>query len=196
MSSIIICRASELIETVLREKPAAVVSIEHPGVRAGDKGSAPRLSEHPQTQDVPQLVLSFWDSEQAVANGPDEAQVKKGLEFALAHINEGAVIIHCHAGKARSAALALGVLAQSYPEKSENELVDMLLDIRPQAAPNIIVVRMVDALTKREGKLTQAVLDNPILSAQRAQAEHNRQEMLKRDPALLKKLHPEKFFKP
>jgi predicted protein tyrosine phosphatase len=193
---IIICRASELVETARREKPAAVLSIEHPGVAPGEKGAAPRLSAEAGLEDIPQLVLTFWDSEQPVANGPDKAQVRQGIDFVMQHIGQGPVVIHCHAGKARSAGMALGVLSRLHPQKEPEALLEMLLKIRPQAAPNIIVVEMADELTGRKGTLVQAVLDHPVIARQRAAAEHNRQEMVKRDPALLKKLHPEKNFKP
>jgi hypothetical protein len=92
--------------------------------------------------------------------------------------------------------MALGALSKLYPEKPENELLDMLLAIRPQAAPNILMVEMLDDLTGRGGKLTQAVLDHPVISAQRAQAESNRRDLARERPDLFRKMFPEKFFKP
>jgi hypothetical protein len=82
------------------------------------------------------------------------------------------------------------------PHADEKELIDDLLAIRPIAAPNIIVVEMVDQLTGRNGKLLKAVEDHPVLTAQRTATEERRQNMLKNNPEMLKKLHPEKFFKP
>ncbi len=195
MNDIIICRASELLKKVAQYEPAAVLSFEHPGVSPGEPGYVARLAEN-GFDDVPQLILTCWDSEQEVPNGPDKGQVEKGLDFVLSHIEDGPVIIHCKAGKSRSAALALGVLSKLYPEKPETELIDMLLTIRPQAAPNILMVQMVDDLTGRGGRLTQAVLDNPILSEQRAQAESNRRDLARERPDLYRKMFPEKFFKP
>lgn len=195
MSDIIVCRASELLKKVAQHPPAAVLSFEHPGVSPGEPGHAPRLADN-GFDDVPQMVLTFWDSEQEVQNGPDRAQVQKGLDFVMSHVEEGPVIIHCKAGKSRSVAMTLGVLSKLYPEKPADELVDMLLEIRPQAAPNILMVQMLDEMTGRGGKLTQAVLDNPILSAQRAQAESNRRDLARERPDLYRKMFPEKFFKP
>ncbi|MBI1215281.1 MAG: hypothetical protein GC185_05610, partial [Alphaproteobacteria bacterium] len=137
MSQIIICRASELVDTVQRERPVAVLSIEHPGVPRGGKGSAPRLADTPETADVPQLVLTFWDAEQEVANGPDKDQIEQGIDFVMSYIGEGPVVIHCHAGKARSTGIALGVLSRLHPDKDAAFLLETLLEIRPQAAPNI-----------------------------------------------------------
>lgn len=179
---IVICRADEAAATAARLKPAAVLSIEHPEVREGERGRAPRL-ERP-----PQLILSFWDSEAPVASGPDRAQVEKGLAFVMEHITQGGVIIHCNAGIARSAGLALGVLALLNPHKDEKTLVEELLRLRPVAAPNILVVEMVDELTGRGGRLLQAVRDHAAISAARKQAEEKRH--------LWAKLNPEKIPRP
>lgn len=191
MPQIIICRASEVLKK-LDEQPniAAVLSIEHPGAENDKGGLAPRVADHGHT--TPQKILVFWDSEQPVLGGPDLKQVKEGLEFIMNHVQEGPVIIHCHAGKARSTALALGVLALTHPDKPEKELMDMLLEMRPQAAPNILVLEMIDQLTGRGGKLLQAALDHPVIAAQRAQAEQNRQDMLQERPEFFKRMFPEK----
>ena len=187
---IIICRAREVIAKKDEHKPAAILSIEHPGARPDEKGYAPRVD------DVPQRILTFWDSEQPVKDGPDMRQVSEGIDFVLEHIGQGPVIIHCQAGKARSVGVALGVLAVLNPDDSENELIDKLLAIRPEAAPNILVVEMIDRIAGRDGRLLQAVKDHPVLSAQRAKAEENRQNWLKRDPDAAHRMFPEKFPKP
>lgn len=195
MPQIIISRASEVLKKVGEQKIAAVLSIEHPGAALDKGGSAPRLSEHGHG-DIPQKILVFWDSEQKVNGGPDIKQVKEGLEFVMEHIGDGPVIIHCHAGKARSTALALGVLSLLHPDTDETELLDMLLALRPQAAPNILVVEMVDQLTGRNGKLLQATLDHPVIAAQRAQAELNRQDILQERPEFYERMYPEKGPQP
>lgn len=192
---IIICRASEVLKKVDEEPVKAVLSIEHPGAALDKNGSAPLLAENGRP-DIAQKVLVFWDSEQEVKDGPDKKQVKQGLEFVMDHVGAGSVIIHCHAGKARSTALALGVLSLLYPDEDETRLLDMLLDMRPQAAPNILVVEMVDELTGRNGKLLQATIDHPVIAAQRAQAESNRQDILRERPEFYERMFPEKAVKP
>lgn len=202
---IIITRADEMVKTLdhaandnTNPKILAVLSIEHPGVEPGTKGAAPRLDATPHAH-VPQKILCFWDAEQVVHQGPDVPQVEAGLAFVMEHLqknDDGAVLIHCHAGKSRSVALALGALSLMHPDKSESELIDQLLEIRPIAAPNIIMVEMLDKLTGREGRLLQAVLDHPVLSEQRRVAEANRQALLRDRPEMLQKMHPEKFFPP
>jgi len=190
MSRLVITRADEVLQTLPLQPFAAVLSIEHPGAVPGGKGAAPRLL-HP-----PQMILSFWDAEQKVSNGPDLAQIEAGILFVMEHLEKGDVLIHCHAGKSRSAAIALGVLALQHPDHDENSLLEKLLEIRSIAAPNILIVEMADILTGREGKLLAAVLNHPQISEQRRQAEENRQQVLKTRPELMKELYPEKFPKP
>ena len=190
MTRIIITRADEVLKTLPGKDIAAIVSVEHPGVAAGERGAAPRLD------DVPQLILTFWDAEQKVTNGPDTEQVEQGIRFALEHLEKGDVLIHCHAGKSRSVAIALGVLALRHPDTKEEDLLEMLLEIRPIAAPNILIVEMVDDIAGRGGKLLAAVLAHPRITEQREQTEANRQALLKDRHDLFKKMNPEKFFKP
>jgi len=190
--TITICRADELVDKVKALHPAAVLSIEHPGVKPGEHGYTPRLKDG-----TPQMILHFWDSEVPVENGPDREQVKRGIEFILPYVARGEnVIIHCQAGISRSTGIALGVLAALHPEETPEELINTLLAIRPQAAPNIIVVGIVDELTGRHGKLLKAVLDNPQISAERAKAQQSRAEWYKNNPEKcpprVKKLAPPK----
>jgi len=186
--TITICRADELVEKVAQIKPAAVLSIEHPGVTPGEKGHAPRL-----TNGTPQLVLTFWDTEiKQVPQGPDLEQVERGLAFIMEHVTKGSdVIIHCHAGKSRSVAIALGVLSALHPHEDETALIKKLLAIRPEAAPNIIIVEMIDKLTGRNGKLLKAVNDNARLTAARKQADIGRAKWREENP---EKISP--FWRP
>jgi predicted protein tyrosine phosphatase len=191
MGKIIICRADEMVQKKEETKPSAVLSIEYPGVMPEERGAAPRLD-----CGTPQLILSLWDSEHVVAGGPDMEQVEQGIVFILEHISRGDVIVHCHAGKSRSVAVALGALALLHPQKSEDALIDILLDIRPIAAPNIIIVEMVDELTGRDGKLLQAVRDHEKITAARERTEARRKEWLENNPETYRKMHPEKFPPP
>src|SRR5665213_907458 len=75
---ILICQADEVVKKVAELKPAAVLSIEHPGVKQGEAGFAPRL-----TDGTPQMILCFWDAEQPLERGPDIEQVEQGLAFAM-----------------------------------------------------------------------------------------------------------------
>ncbi len=182
-----VTRYDEVHETLAANAIIAVLSIEHPGAEAGARGAAPRL-------DAPtQLILAFWDVEQASAQGPDIAQVQAGLDFILQHAAQGGVLIHCHAGKSRSTAMALGALALLNPDMSAEELLEKLLAIRPVAAPNILMVEMIDQITGRGGTLLAAVLAHPQIDRQRRETEEARQSFMRSNPETARKIFPEKF---
>ena len=179
---ITVCRADELVAKVAKLKPAAVLSIEGPEARPEDASYSPRL-----TDGTPQMILGFFDYPDVNGpGGPEIEQVEAGLAFIMERITKGDVIIHCTLGKSRSAAMALGVLSQLHPHDTEAELLKKLLAIRPIAAPNIIVVGMVDELTGRGGKLVKAVLDHPGLTAAREAAIASRAEYIKKHPMRIK----------
>ena len=179
-ATIIICRADEVVANVAKLKPVAVLSIEHPEAKPEQTGSAPRL-----TDGTPQMILNFFDYPfENGPGGPDIEQVEQGLAFimdSLAKAKGGNVIIHCALGKSRSVGMALGVLSQLYPRESEAALIKRLVAIRPEAAPNILVVEMVDKLTGRKGKLLQAVLDDPKITAARETAAASRAAWIKKN---------------
>jgi predicted protein tyrosine phosphatase len=165
MNRIIICRFDEVEGIAAKQPLAAVLSIEHPGVVPGQSGYAPRLAG------VHQEILTFWDTEDPTAfQRPGIGQVEKGMQFVVDYLSKGDVLVHCAAGKARSAGVALGAMALWSPDRDEKNLVEDLLKIRPQAAPNIIVVAHADKIAGRGGRLTQAVLDHPVVTAQRKTA--------------------------
>lgn len=184
----IICRADQVVKKTRELQPAAVLSIEHPGAQQGEHGAVPRL-----TDGTPQKILSFWDSEHGAQAGPDIEQVEAGMLFIFENLKKGDVIVHCHAGVSRSTGVALGVLSMMYPREEEKKLVEMLLDIRPTAGPNIIVVEHADVLTGRGGKLLAAVKENETITVKRQKAEMGRAGWLARNPDTYKKMHPEKF---
>ncbi len=178
MGKIIITRADEVVDTISKQKISAVLSIEHPDVKEGEKGYAPRITN------IPQKILEFWDTEdESFEQAPDTKQIKDGMFFALDHLKEGDVIVHCNAGKARSAAVALGVLSLIQTEKSDDELVEELVKIRSIAAPNILVVEKVDKIVGRN--LTQSIKQHKHISEQRRLCEEARLRFVKNNPEKL-----------
>lgn len=179
-----ICRADEVEETAARHNVTAVLSIEHPGATGG-KGRAPRL----ERGDTVQEILTFWDVEDETAkDGPSETALRRAFDFLHAHQGEN-VIIHCNAGKARSAAVALAWMAY---QDGVDTAVERLKDIRPQAAPNMAVIRIADNMLKFDGALTRAVARDPDFTANRQKADEARKRQLRKNPGLWNKLYPEK----
>jgi predicted protein tyrosine phosphatase len=94
----------------------------------------------PARTDV-EAVLRFGDE---VAEGwPDHA--------------EGHLLVHCHMGVSRSTAAMLTLMAQTNPDESEDRLFERLVEIRPQAWPNSLMIDFADELLSRNGRLTEAL---------------------------------------
>jgi predicted protein tyrosine phosphatase len=70
---------------------------------------------------------------------------------------EGHLLVHCHMGISRSTAAMLALLAQVYPDESEEALFGRLREVRPQAWPNSVMVAFADEQLGRGGRLTQAL---------------------------------------
>lgn len=81
------------------------------------------------------------------------------MRASLAHsaglTDDDRLLIHCHAGKSRSPAMALGVLvgAGLAPEQALAEV----LRLRPFVIPNRLMVGMLDQLLGQEGALIRVV---------------------------------------
>jgi predicted protein tyrosine phosphatase len=70
---------------------------------------------------------------------------------------DGHLLVHCHMGVSRSTAAMLTLLAQAYPDESEDRLFARLREIRPQAWPNSLMVGYADEQLGRGGRLTAAL---------------------------------------
>ena len=104
------------------------------------------LHFHDAIDPAPEIVL------------PQIADVEAILTFG--HEMSGDVchpLIHCHAGISRSTAAMAMILAQTFPHEDENVIVERLVQIRPQAWPNSLMIGFADELLGRNGRLTAAV---------------------------------------
>jgi predicted protein tyrosine phosphatase len=108
---------------------------------------------------------------------PQRTHVEDILRFGAALAGPGAepmqghLLIHCHAGVSRSTAAMATLLAQARPDEDEDRLFLRLVQIRPQAWPNSVMIGLADALLERQGRLLAALTRH-----------YGRQ--LRRDPAL------------
>lgn len=103
------------------------------------------------------LRLAFDDVDRPYDGyvAPTRGQIERALEFARRH-GAGRLLVHCHAGQCRSAGLALGMIAERLGAGLEKAAVAHLLRIRPIAAPNLMVLDLVDGLLGRGGRLKAA----------------------------------------
>jgi predicted protein tyrosine phosphatase len=67
------------------------------------------------------------------------------------------LLVHCHMGISRSTAAMAALLAQAHPEQDGDEIFERILQLRPQAWPNCLMVGFADELLQRNGGLTAAL---------------------------------------
>lgn len=100
-------------------------------------------------------VVSEADAAACRTRAPDIEDVRKGLAFARAAL--GAVntrlLVSCDYGASRSPALAYVLLADQQGAGKEQESFHQILQIRPDAMPNEMVVGLGDSLLGRNGLL-------------------------------------------
>jgi predicted protein tyrosine phosphatase len=65
------------------------------------------------------------------------------------------LLVHCHAGKSRSPAMAIGILIQS--GLSPTEAIDQVKIVRPELIPNRLIVRLIDEVLLLDGSLVSIV---------------------------------------
>ena len=81
-----------------------------------------------------------------------------GRDLLAAPASAAHLLVHCHAGVSRSTASMLLILAQAQPELAANAVADEILNIRPQAWPNLRIIELGDAELGRGGALARAVI--------------------------------------
>lgn len=92
--------------------------------------------------------------------GPTEEDVQKIIELAESlRTSAGKVLIHCEAGVSRSTAAALIMYAYWFGAGRESEALERVLEQRPIARPNRLMVSLADQLLGRGGRL-MAVVEN------------------------------------
>jgi predicted protein tyrosine phosphatase len=97
------------------------------------------------------LRLRFDDIEADCAGAPQEAHVAEA--FAFARLQEGRLLVHCHAGISRSGAMSFALLAEALGPGREAQALEQLLAQRPVIVPNGRVVKLADKVMGRGGAL-------------------------------------------
>lgn len=126
-----------------------VISIEDPRAKS-------KLRFH-QTPHPPHLILKFEDIDE-----PDDRfacvhpeHVKAAIDFAKDFVGKR-LLVHCQAGVCRSTAMGLAIIAARMEAGFEDEAVEKLLQIAPQAHPNLAVIKASDVVLERDGALVDA----------------------------------------
>lgn len=108
----------------------------------------------------PHLILTFEDIDydDLDAAAPQRRHLDEAIAFARAHRGRR-LLVHCHAGRYRSAAVGLALLADMYGPGREREAVAELVRIRPEGAPNLIALQIADEALGRGGALHAAWME-------------------------------------
>jgi len=107
-------------------------------------------------------VLSRAEADALSAREPTAAIIREVLEYGRECLIESRagpthLIIHCTYGASRSPAAAYAILCLWLGKDREVQAKDLLLRIRPEAVPNILVIAYADKLLRREGKMVEAI---------------------------------------
>lgn len=112
-----------------------------------------RIHRDPQPRHLTLLFDDIEDTRLSTRGwqAPTADHVAQALSFARAL--ESSLLVHCHAGVSRSGAMALAVLADRLGPGQEEEAMRRLMETRPCAVPNGLVVALADQLLERGGAL-------------------------------------------
>lgn len=187
---LVVCDATRaghlLMSTTTRPFISAIISISdaHPEKRP------PREA----LRSLPALRLTFDDTERESAaprgpydtpasdeDPPERMDVEKALAFARGYA-EGMLVVHCFAGRSRSTAIALAIIADrvgSQPragaeQSAEQRAMSILLTCCERAPlPNMLIVRYADIILARNGALVR-VAQHQNAFPEPAEAERDR----------------------
>ena len=106
------------------------------------------------------LVIRCDDLDEPIPrfSPPTASQVAKVIEFGRRH-PASSLLVHCNAGISRSTAAALAIIADRFGPGREEEALRTMLDLRPEAVPNLQIVRYADEQLHRQGELLRTVMD-------------------------------------
>jgi predicted protein tyrosine phosphatase len=88
---------------------------------------------------------------------PTKEHVSQGLAFARSLPSEAKLLVHCYAGVSRSTAMAYAILCQTFPKRSEIDLLRRLAPTRKLFIPNGLILIYADELLQRYGRMVEAV---------------------------------------
>ncbi|CAN7682458.1 hypothetical protein LJR231_005516 [Phyllobacterium sp. LjRoot231] len=104
------------------------------------------------------MAFSDYDFDDGSGKTATADQVQQAIFFARM-FRDHSLLVHCHAGRCRSPAITLAVLADRLGEGREVDAVNGMLRLAPNAAPNLLVLSLAEQVLNRHGKLERAWLD-------------------------------------
>ncbi|MDF2096275.1 tyrosine phosphatase family protein [Aquibaculum arenosum] len=155
-----VCGLHEL-EGHCADRPSHLVSILDPGTER-----SPHLDGFATTE-IHQFDFHDVIDPTRVDRPPTEADVEELLgigerafpDARALETGSGCLLIHCYMGISRSTA-ALTIMLAARHRGPEAELFDFVRQVRPQAWPNLLMIRYADGLMGREGRLEKALAEH------------------------------------
>ena len=160
MLNILICGVKEVDDLI--DEADGVISIMNPGYTIyAPRSIASRESENRYS------VLRFefddvWHEcyklgMEIVTPEIIESAISFAYDFVESFGDEATLLVHCHEGISRSAAIAIAIYTSLYEDAQD--AVTRVSHQRPQAIPNIEVIRLTDDLLDMQGELYDAVAE-------------------------------------
>jgi predicted protein tyrosine phosphatase len=109
----------------------------------------------------PQHFIARFHDVEAETEGyvaPTAAVLKTALEHAADLAEQDRLLIHCHAGKSRSPALAIGILIAA--GQTPTEALATVKTLRPFVIPNRLMTSLLDELLGLRGEVKRVVRDH------------------------------------
>lgn len=91
---------------------------------------------------------------------PTEEHLAEIFEFSKDFTEDDHVLVHCHAGISRSAAIAIGICIQH--GMTYQEAYDYIATVRPIMSPNKLIIQYIDKHFGIDGKLIDLVNENEL----------------------------------
>lgn len=106
------------------------------------------------------FIARFHDVERATDGyiAPNEEMLRAALEHARDLEDSTRLLIHCHAGKSRSPAMALGILVAAGMRPAE--AMAKVRSLRPFVIPNRMMISILDDTIGQQGELMRVVLEH------------------------------------
>jgi len=148
--SIIISGLAEVPALIARRKPSHLVTlldpatmIETPAGLAAERHL--KLAVNDIAEPTEGLIL------------PDEAAVRRLVDFGHTWDETAPMLIHCWAGISRSTASAFTLACERSPEADERAIALAMRQAAPHASPNRRIVALADDMLGRRGRMVDAV---------------------------------------
>lgn len=136
-----------------KRKFDAVITLEAPQARYSE------LLRFTQLPMPAHLVLHFEDLDEPFPRTTTAtvAEAQRIIDFGRQHAGKR-ILCHCQAGVGRSGAAGYALLADHLGPGREAEALQTLMQIRPEACPNLLLTKAADDVLGRNGALYDALM--------------------------------------